>query len=320
MKRHLISAVITLSLMLATVPVTTSCGGASRHDGGVPSDTLAAEPTLPPLPMPPVPSTLTTPTARAAYLLAHFWDAMDWNDSTLLASESFMEQHFADYFVVLALADSTTASYGVTTMLKQASVNQKATDCIADISSRYLYNHDSPMYQPVSYAVMVDAMLRLKQGLSDATRLRLEQDRRSLLANRPGTQATDFEFVTRSETSTRLSRHYGKPTILMFYDSDCEICAKIEGWLAGSENINRAIAEGRLQVIAIDIFTPERATWLEHARTLPSTWTVGYAPTVDDEELYHVRATPSLYYLDPQGVITVRDADDATIRSWAGLD
>lgn len=54
------------------------------------------------LPLPQVPEELTSPTDRAAYIAEHFWDAMDWRDSTLLRDKAFMEQSFASltaYFI-----------------------------------------------------------------------------------------------------------------------------------------------------------------------------------------------------------------------------
>lgn len=62
------------------------------------------------LPLPSVPSGITTTEDRAAFVARHFWDALDFRSDPLAVDTAFMEQNFANFISVLAVTPQDRAS------------------------------------------------------------------------------------------------------------------------------------------------------------------------------------------------------------------
>lgn len=296
----------------ALLALATACGSSTTTQQEAATESAPRS-----LRLPSVPAAMTDPAERLIYVLDHYWDSMPWDDTAAVADTAFMEQTLVDYFELMALADSAASARGASIMLDAAARRPQALRRVAEIAERYLYSPESPMYRPESYAVVIDALAAVPSLPPDIAE-RGAHDHAEIMTNRCGTRATDFSYLTRSGSWRTLAHTIGVTahTIVLFYDSDCNVCASVEAMLRDSQRINEAIAAGTLTVLAIDPFTPDEATWRTHAATLPESWTVGYAPAVDADELYILRSTPSLYLLDSTGRILTKDADAATLRSW----
>lgn len=302
----------TLDLMVVLL-VFISCSSGGRGEKSVTAASSAPQATE--LALPEVPATMTEPSERLAYVMDHFWDSMDWRDSTLLTNSAFMEQNLANYYQLITLADSTAASHAVGTMIEAIlDSNPQVLNYFSEMSALYLYEPDSPMYDTESYAVILDALLA-RPECPDGLRMILEDEHRQTMTNRAGTRAANFDFITADGSRNTLNRIIGAPTtLLLFYDPDCNICADAEHRLATDEALNRSIAEGNTRVLAIAPFDVDHELWLRHAATLPTTWTVGYSPegAIDRDAIYAIRALPSFYILSSDGTVIVRDAADYT--------
>ena len=61
------------------------------------------------------------------------------------------------------------------------------------------------------------------------------------------------------------------------------------------------------QIIAIDAEN-DRDAWTRTKDTLPAEWTVGFATTpILDNELYSLPGSPTLYILDSEGTVIMKD-------------
>ena len=59
-------------------------------------------------------------TERAAYVLAHFWDSMDFSDTSRSLDTAFMEQNFANFASLLPHVDADAVSAAAESVLKKA--------------------------------------------------------------------------------------------------------------------------------------------------------------------------------------------------------
>lgn len=302
MKGHTLDLIVALLVFI-------SCSSGGKGEKSVTDCSSAQQPTE--LALPDVPSTMTDPAERLAYVMDHFWDRMDWRDSTLLTNSAFMEQNLANYYQLITIADSTAASHAVGTMIEAIlDSNPQVLNYFSEMSALYLYEPDSPMYDTESYAVILDALLA-RPECPDGLRMILADEHRQTMTNRVGTRAADFDYITPDGSRSTLHNFVGAPTtILLFYDPDCNICADAEHRLASDATINRSIAEGKTRILAIAPFDVDPEVWRRHATTLPSTWTVGYSPNgaIDRDAIYAIRALPAFYILTSNGTITLRDA------------
>ena len=72
------------------------------------------------LPLPSVPETLREPAERADFVVAHFWDGMDFTDRRRALDSAFVEQNFANFASVLPYATATGREDGVALLLDAA--------------------------------------------------------------------------------------------------------------------------------------------------------------------------------------------------------
>lgn len=261
------------------------------------------------LPLPSVPVSLKEPSERAAYIMLHFWDGMDWRDSALIADDSFMEQNSANFYTLFSHTDSINASKAVDAMLAGASVSDKAYRRVADIAALYLHEPDSPMIDDESYAVVVDRLLA-DNRLGEADRLRLEDAHRTLMRNRKGTKAADIAIITRDRTKIRLSDAVAlhPVSILIFYDPDCLDCAELEEHL--KSNIPEAAG-----VVMICAYDTDESLWKAHAATMPANWIVTRPadPGFENSEAYDIPVTPTVYLLDRNLTVLAKNLTLRTI-------
>ena len=262
------------------------------------------------LPMPKVPATLATPEDRASYLAAHFWDGMDWSDSSLVSDTAFMEQNFANFIQIASMTDENSVKEAMGHLVKGATADSLSAGVIISIAEKYLYNPNSPMKDEGAYIAFAEALLDCQSiNLADRerTRWRLEASRK----NRPGATAPDFEFIRpdgRHETLKSWIHSSGAGSnMLIFYEPGCESCDRILGSLASSNELNEAITAGEIAVLAV--YPDEDIdSWRATAPSLPRNWTVARdAGSINERELYILPAMPTIYLIDDKGTILVKD-------------
>jgi len=259
------------------------------------------------LPLPQIPDFLRTPTDRAAYLLQHFWDGLSFADTLRSRNRAFMEQNFANFVNLFPHADSAALPPSVARLLERAAADAPAFDLLMQIAEKYLYDPNSPMLDEAYYALFLEAFLRSPLPAADA-RLRPERQLQTVRKNRPGTPAADFAYSDRSGRRRTLRQTaLGCELLLVFYDPDCEHCAEILAGLKDDGLLRRRVREGRLSVLAV-YADGDRQAWERTLRDLPAEWEAGFDLTgVQEHGLYVLRAMPTLYWLDGDRRVAVKD-------------
>lgn len=124
--------------------------------------------------------------------------------------------------------------------------------------------------------------------------------------NAPGTTAADFRFATTERSENDLHAFLlGEPLIMIFYDPDCRHCSEVIKQLAP--------LQGNVLAVCVDS-TPQR--WEQTRDALPPNWIKAYDRTgILDRDLYSVRALPSIYLLDGErNVILKNPAPDTLLQ------
>lgn len=290
----------------------TACGSKENGKNGA-GNTLPASSAMTELPVPIIPDSLITPDERAAYIVCHYWDAMDFTNPVMAGDSVLVEQSFSNFIALLPYADPNNRQQAVSTLLdRAANGTTDAYDLIMSTAEHYLWDPESPYCSEELYLPFVDyALTRNKEDIVYAYR------RDVIIKNRPGSLAPDFKVRGRNGDNIRLHGHdSGTATLLMFYEPDCDRChAAIEA-MATDPGLNKAIAAGTLRLLAVYIGDNTDA-WTKHAYTLPQTWQVAIdsQSVIDNDELYTVRATPSFYLIDPSDTVILKDSPLAQILS-----
>jgi len=262
------------------------------------------------LQMPQVPSSLTKPEDRAAYIAERFWDNMDFADSTLLADKTFMEQQFANFIFMLTLSNDSIRNNSVKICLTKArGTSIHAYDTILKLADDYLATPWSPDYNDELYLPFMDFAARQNDSYAIVAKSRHE----NLLKNRLGTAPADFIFTQRDGKERKLSDLLGKgvSTLLILYDPTCDDCHELIRKIVTNQTISRNISNGKLNVVAI-YAGEDIDEWRRDAKTFHPDWTVGYDSSrkIEEEELYSIIYTPSTYLINGQGIITLKNPND----------
>lgn len=283
------------------------CSGSDGRRGAANGDSVA-EPRE--LAMPAVPDSLTGAEERAAWLAAHFWDAMDFADHSRSLDSAFMEQSFANFLSVLPLTGSAGAvdrAFG--NMLDKAAGDKAASEFVADVARRYMGDPNSPMRDEDLLIVFLERAVTAG-SLSEATRERMKFDLEKARMNRPGTLAPDFRYTSRTGEVTSLRGRHAA-TLLIFYDPDCPNCHEVIEDLAG------AGLPQNLSVLAINA-EDDRNRWNETKDSMPRGWEVGMPLESLDEDRYYLPVLPVIYLLDSDGRIILKDPAPAVLKDYLG--
>lgn len=254
------------------------------------------------LPLPIVPADITDKSERAAYLLSHFWDAMDFTDTTRCLKSDFVEQNFSNFISLFQLADVAAQKCAVSTLMNNAAVNPQAYDMMIRTARKYLYEPDSPMLNEPYYEIFVDEAL-YNPVTFEAQRMRLKTEKSWLDKNTPGSKATDFVYrASDGSVTSLLKTSIDNQLILVFFDPTCDHCHEVISMLGANTILNQNIADGKVRVLAINV-VPE-----ETPKDIPDNWQVGTDLSgIERKDLYIIRATPSIYILNSAHTILAKD-------------
>lgn len=282
----------------------------------------ASQPSFRSFPMAEVPLMITEPSQRIQWLGAHFWDRFT-DTLTLYHCDSLtvngvkkedLEKQMGIFSTLLrevSLAEGQKDMdhfYNRLESFQQAHPASNMFRQMADITAFYFYDPNSPVRSEDLYLPFVSRMAQ-SPLLEPAWRMRYEWEARMCGMNRIGTPAADFTFIDTRGRSRTLYQVKAEYTLLIFGNPDCQACKELMEAMADYELISELLESGRLQVVDIYI-DQDIDLWKERMKDYPTEWINGYDPTftIRNDVLYNVRALPSLYLLDRNKTVLLKDA------------
>ena len=278
------------------------------------------------LPFPEVfpPGMMTEQDDIAAYIAGHCWDVITSTDrvypcDSLLVSgvrRNDVEHHFADWVNVLNMVPLSMADKAVERLCDRAmACERKDTasnilETFTELARKYFYDPNSPMRDEDYYYSFVSKLASF-EGLSPEIRGKYEFETRMCGLNRRGTVAADFRFADKKGKIRNL-HDIDSPLILLFFSNPgCDACMNIIEMLKGEPRISGMIAEGELSVLNIYI-DEDLQGWMDYMPIYPEEWYNGFDPdmVIRNNNLYNVRAIPSLYLLDHEKRVLMKDAPE----------
>ena len=277
-----------------------------------------------------VPAVINTQNEAAEYLAEHWWDRLTDPergypcDSVLISgvSRSDVEQKFANWTVILGAVSYDHAVKSVRHLFdKVVSCEKKDTasnvfEAMTEIVQKYLYDPNSPMRNEDFYGPYVERLSQCEL-VDEGMRQAYVFDANMCALNRTGTKAADFRFSERNGKTRRLYDVKADNIILFFSNPGCKACLDIINTLKSMPLVAQGIASGRLAVLNIYIDEDLKA-WREYMPIYPKEWINGYDPNyvIRTDVLYNVRAIPSLYLLDKDKKVIMKDAPEARLFDW----
>lgn len=262
--------------------------------------------------LPEVPVMLVSPEERASYLAVHYWDNFNFSDTALIGRNDIVEQAFVNFFNIIPYVKNPSAA--VDTLYVRASVNIDMLYYFIELGNKYLYEPNSPMHNEDLHILVLKALLN-NPALSDEEKERPRFLLEMALKNRPGDKAADFDYIDRKGHKGRLSEIKAEYVLLYFNDPECEDCQTVKKYLAESQVLNNLLRQGRLALLSICV---EGKTHAWENSVYPDLWIDSYDKekqlTVNGK--YDLKAMPTLYLLDDEHKVIMKDVLAEQIESW----
>lgn len=266
--------------------------------------------------LPEIPVMLTAPEQRAEYLAKHYWDDTAFNDTNYVSHHEQVEQAWVDYLAALSNVPLEVSQESMRRFFGRILNDQRFLEYFAELADKYLYDPNSPMRNEELYIPVLEAVIS-SPALSDIEKVRPEYRLELAKRNRLGTRAINFTYTLDSGATGTLYRIPTDYTLLFINNPGCNACAETIGLLKESDKINILIKEGKLTVLS---FYPDEDLdeWKKHKTDFPAGWINSYDKEflVKNKNYYDLKAIPTLYLLDKDKVVLLKDAPLQTIELW----
>lgn len=263
------------------------------------------------------------------YVLDHFWDAfLDTTkryfcDSTHIGgvNDRLLASQLASFLSILENREPEKAQAVMSAFFDQVERYQAADTAsnvfswMSDAVEYYLFDPNSEIRSEELFLPFV-SKLAVSPFAKETLRTRYAHAATVCATNRPGMPAPDFRFLDALGRSHTLYGEKAPWTVLLFVNPGCQACEEVVSVFEG-EAVKNLVASGRLKILGIYI-DEDVAAWKDRAGQLPAHWINGYDPAgvIRADRSYFVRAIPSIYILDADKRIVMKDATPAATAAF----
>ncbi len=271
-----------------------------------------------------VPGMITEQQDVAEYIAMNLWNGItdpsrDYPcDSVLVSGVNYekVEVKFGEWVTVLGMIPRENAGKAVAKLYDRAvacerkDTSSNVFDTFVSLTEKYLYDPNSPARDEDLYHVFVKRLVSY-EGLDPVMKGKYEFDVQMTGLNRIGAVASDFRFSDRTGRMYTLHGIKAPVTLLFFSNPGCEACMEIINRLKGEPFVSEMISSGKLAVLNIYIDEDIQA-WMDYMPVYPEDWYNGFDPdyVLRSDGLYSIRAIPSLYLLDSEKRVILKDATE----------
>lgn len=235
------------------------------------------------------------------------WEGFAFSNQQAVESRE-AEERFAHFLLGLERVPPAQQAEQIGELLTKVE-KSNATARFLTLAEKYLYDPNSPYRNDERYLLFLQ--YAATHQLADyTTNPRYQKHYTMVQKNRVGHKATDFPYTTQAGEKGRLYQLQSRYILLFFHDPDCDECQYVKKQL---ENQHAHFAQKGVLVVAVYIDDEVEAWRKAH---YPSAWLSVYAPEIDRQDLYDIKALPTLYLLDTQKRVVLKDAQIDKVVSY----
>ena len=277
-----------------------------------------------------VPAMVSDPAEALEFLAQNYWNKITDPSREYLCdslyvsgvSKDDVEQKFADWTAVLNNVSLDMAQKALGNLYDRIYACEKQNpssnvfETFVSIVQSYLYDPNSPLRDEDFYLPFVTRYAKY-EGLSEVEKGKYEREARLCGLNRRGMKAADFRFSDKSGRMRNLYDINADYTLLFFSNPGCNACMEIINVLRDDQVISSLINSGRMAVLNIYIDEDIQA-WRSYMPVYPENWYNGFDPDyiLRSNEIYCIRAIPSLYLLDKGKNILLKDVPENVLFNY----
>ena len=244
--------------------------------------------------------------------LQTYWDDVDFNDTTLIASKA-MSDKLVEYFFSFTDGDEqrfdSLSMAGLGVVLNKAKVNMRMYEYILDfaLNGYSSMGRDRVTDYLLNYPQLAEGEITMEEGL------RLDSITEPYQKVKVGAKAPDYSDVTVDGEAYHLYDSKAERIIVFFWSTDCEYChdflvhiRKNLDLKSDFELVTFALAENQDEV----------------AKTVKKMRLPGYhfydALRWDSKAFldYHITSTPTVFVLDAKRTIVCKPYDWYELKEW----
>lgn len=286
-----------------------SCSSANREQNKTGQNAMEGRPND---------SLVVSTEATPYFQILHFWDHYDFTDTLAIQTPDEAEQTLVDFIVKLGQLTTEQASAAIKSMLDKAEVNHTVFGFFAEKYEYYLYHPNSPIRSDIYYEAVLEKLIQSETS-TPTDKIRFSSRLELVRKNKVGSIATDFKYIMPSGEHANLHDAQENHKMLIFYDPGCSHCEETISLLRTSNGLNELVNDKMLQIIAIcTLEDPEQ--WRQYQPRIPPHWTNGFdvEHVILKKNLYSLRAFPSIYLLNKDNVVILKDADWQHVLAFLG--
>lgn len=265
-----------------------------------------------------VPVALNSPQDRADYVAKRYWTHFNFSDTTLISRPEITEQALADYIDVLHQVSPATARESISALMRGAEADKAMFEYFCSLTERYLYDPNSPLRDEELFIPVLEYIVA-SPNVESIMKVRPQELLTMALKNRPGFRATDFGYVAIDGRVGRMSTILSDYTLLFFNNPGCHACGEIMQQINESKVLDMMLTRGQLTILAL-YPDNDMKEWRKYATQIPSRWINAYdrSQRISEMELYDLKAIPTLYLLDSDKNVLLKDATFDAVERYLG--
>ena len=239
-----------------------------------------------------------------------YWDGFDFECGECVAEYDTVQmmQVFADYVSYINVgAERVRRDSLLRGLMHRAEVSRPVLDFFAYVADGVLHNPNSPLRNDELYIPILEVLVE-SPLYDEYDRIAPAYDLELARKNRIGEVATDFVYTMANGKQGRLHRIDAEYVILMFSNPGCPMCREIIEQITASPLLNEMMENDLVEVLSL-YPDADLEAWNAHLSDMPSNWINGYdkGMRLTEERSYNLQAIPSLYLLDSEKRVIIKD-------------
>ena len=243
---------------------------------------------------------------RRAYMVEHYWDSFDFSDTLFIANVD-AQQLLSAYASYISLIKDDEAATSMAQLMQRAHTSRSMFECFVHLAEKVLNDPNSALRSDEKYIPVLEAVIA-SSFYDEYERAPYQHDLQIASQNRLGHVANDFRYTLASGESAMMSDIEANYLLIFISNPGCAMCGDVKEQIQSSAVITDLVQRGSLSIL---VLYPDEdlQAWREHLKDYPPRWINAYdkGTVIMRERLYDLKAIPSLYLLDSQKQVLLKD-------------
>lgn len=241
--------------------------------------------------------------------IQNYWNNFNFKDSDFCENFSNTEYYFDKFIKKIHISSEDSAQKAIKNMLSLCEKYNYSLSYFRELYDKYLYDPDSPYLNENLYSFVLQYILS-SQYINESNKSIARFQLNMINKNQVGDIANDFIFIDPFGKLSSLSKKSAEYTVLFFNIPDCAECIRVKNVIN-----NLSFSPQKIRILAI---YPGKDEKIWNETDYPKEWINGYdiGESILSNNLYDLRAFPTIYLLDKNKHVLIKDATIEELESY----